>query len=372
MPAFASDAGRRLPSEKREIIDKVTGLKITVLTTDPANDHRIYQTHPQWTADGKWIVFRSNRAADKRVEIFAVNEQSGEIVQLTDGPETATGSINVARKSMKLYYFRGPREGARQLIELELDPLLGGSPDRRDRVVMTMPADLPESGGFTLDADEKVAYIGVGVPNQRERGGIRSIDLTTGQIKTVIDVNFRMGHVQASPYVSGEIVYCHETGGDAPQRIWLVNVDGSGNRSLYKETADEWVTHESFVDKDTVIFNILGHQSKLRTKPTGIAVINLRNDEMKILGQVDEGRGFWHCNGSSDGRWAAGDTFSGNVYLIDRKSGQITLLTTDHKMRPDHAHPSFSPDNTRVLFSSGQLSDGKSLDLMVVDIPQNE
>ena len=45
------------------------------------------------------------------------------------------------------------------------------------------------------------------------------------------------------------------------------------------------------------------------------------------------------------------------------------LLTTDHKMRPDHAHPIFSPDSKRVLIQSGRLTDGASLDLIVVDIP---
>jgi hypothetical protein len=80
----------------------------------------------------------------------------------------------------------------------------------------------------------------------------------------------------------------------------------------------------------------------------GIALINLRTNAVRILGQLDESDltrgpgGFWHCNGSPDGRWAAGDTFAGNVWLIDRRDGQMTLLSTDHKMRPDHCHPTFS------------------------------
>jgi oligogalacturonide lyase len=432
--AQAAGVGRRFPSEKRTLTDAVTGLTLTALTTDPANDAKPYQTHTTWTADGKWIIFRSARA-DSGPQAFLVNEQTGDIIQLTDGPATGTGSLNLSRKTNRLFYMRGGRvRGSdavlpRQLVELDLDPLvadaIAGAPREAaayERIVATLPDDLRDAGGFALDADETRAYWGVafGPPPERPpappgaaapgpgneqsgrrdiddqntdpaqsreaarkrfeaagkgRGGVRSIDLRTGEIRTVIDVDFRMGHVQTNPWVPGEIIYCHETTGDAPQRIWTVRADGTGNRPLYVETPDEWITHETVATADEVMFNIMGHLPYLREKPTGIAVINLRTNQMKLLGQIEEdlgGRrtgGFWHCNGSPDGRWAVGDTFRGDVYLIDRRSGERVLLTTDHKMRPDHAHPIFSPDSRRVLIQSGRLTDGKSLDLMLVDIP---
>jgi oligogalacturonide lyase len=116
------------------------------------------------------------------------------------------------------------------------------------------------------------------------------------------------------------------------------------------------------------MFAVMGHLPRLRLKPTRIAVIDLRNNEMKNIGQVDEGRGRWHCNGSADGRCAVGDNFNGNIYSIDRFSGETTLLSTDHKMRPDYAHPTFSPDGKRILIQSGLLSNGTNLDLMVIPL----
>jgi oligogalacturonide lyase len=429
--AFGSNVGRRFPSEMRTFADKITGVPVTALTTDPnANDAKIYQTHPQWTADGKYIVFRSNRGApagaQAAAQAFVVNETTGEIIQLTDGPETNTGSLNVARKSMKLYFFRGGGPGRTtpaKLIELNLEPLLADSEAGKmkddsayEREIMTLPSNLIEAGGFALDADEKVAYIGVtrldaipggkapeivglaegalrgtqatlgpragnaprppGEPIPPRPGGVRSIDLTTGEIKKVVDTEFTMGHVQTNPWVPGEIIYCNETGGDAPQRMWITMADGSKNRPLYVEAPYDWVTHEAVITKDEVVFNLIGHQARLRTHATGIAVINLRNDQMRLYGQVDDQPagargtgGFWHSNGSADGRWLVGDTFAGNVWLIDRRNGAMTLLTTDHKMRPDHTHPTFSPDGTRILIQSGLLTNGKTLDLMVASIP---
>jgi oligogalacturonide lyase len=426
-----SHVGRRLPSEKTQYVDKVTGVPVTVLTTDPASDSKPYQTHTTWTSDGQWIVFRSNRGGDGS-QAFVVNETTGDIVQLTDEPTVNTGSLNLSRKAMKLYFMRGgpaPERSAaanaatpatpRHLVELDLATLLPDAlaghprePAAYERIVATLPDDLRDSGGFALDADESCAYWGVAwgpVPvapprpeatarsqidsrntdpkeareAARQRfaalgkgpGGIRRIDLKTGAVTKVIDVDFRMGHVQTNPWVPGEIIYCHETTGDSPQRMWFVRGDGSGNRPLYVETPDEWITHETVSGTDEVMFLIIGHLPYLRRHPTGIAVINLRTDEMKLLGQVEEdmgeGRhgGFWHCNGSPDGKWAVGDTFTGNIFVINRATGERVLVTTGHEMKPDHAHPIFSPDSKRIAIQSGLLSHGKSLDLMIVPVP---
>jgi oligogalacturonide lyase len=437
--AFASSVGKVFPSEKTSYVDPATGRKVTVLTTDTSGSEKPYQTHPTWTADGQWVLMRSNRGGNGQ-QAFLVHEQTGEIIQVTDGSASGTGSLNLSRKEMKLWLIRGgpvfgrtppadapppPPPAPRQLVEINLAALIAdaraGTPKDAatyERIVTTFPADLRDSGGFGVDVDESKAYCGVtwgpppprppqaapataNTPGQRRSiddantnpaeareasrlrfaeagkgpGGIRSVDLKTGEIKTVIDTDFRMGHVQTSHWTAGEIIYCHETTGDGPQRMWTVRGDGTGNRPLYVETPDEWITHETSAGPDEVMFNIMGHLPYLREHPTGVAVINLRTNAMKILGQLEEdmGRGrlggFWHCNGSPDGQWAVADTFKGNVWLISRKTGEQILLTSDHKMRPDHTHPIFSPDSKRVLIQSGHRSDGKYLELMTVDVP---
>ncbi len=102
LPAVAQ-IGRRFPSEKKEVADSVTGVPLLFLTSTPAGDSKIYQTHHQWTSDGKWIVFRSNRV---RGEAMAVNTQSGTIVQVTEGGYA--GMLCLADHSMSLYFLRIP------------------------------------------------------------------------------------------------------------------------------------------------------------------------------------------------------------------------------------------------------------------------
>lgn len=387
-PAGASDVGRVFPSEKREVIDKVTGARLQVLTDNPAGgDMKLYQTHPQWAHDRRHIIFRSaKRSADGNSQAFAVDEVTGRIVQLTDGPGVMTGSLNVARLTNQLYYLR-QAEGRWSLYAVDLDAVFRVASAGKqaaghyERLVATLPADYRDSGGWTLDADEKTAYFGVslkeppprqpGQPVPQVPGGVRALDLATGEWRKVVDTEFRMGHVQANPWVPGEILYCWETGGDAPQRMWVVRADGTGNRPLYPELPDDWVTHEVFVDKDHVMFNLMGHTPKLRQHMTGIVLVSLRDGTIENLGQTkwDQGRSFWHADATSDGRWALGDDFDGTVWLIDRSNGQRMILSAGHRMKPDHNHGNFSPDQSRILIQSGMLSDGKKLDLMIVPIP---
>lgn len=47
------------------------------------------------------------------------------------------------------------------------------------------------------------------------------------------------------------------------------------------------MTHETFATKDFVYFNILGFQPRLRKQASGIVRINLRTDDVELIGQVE-------------------------------------------------------------------------------------
>src|SRR5574344_796409 len=83
--------GTRFPSEKRVVKDPITDVELLFLTSTPAGDRKIYPTHNQWTSDGEWIVFSSGRVTG---EAMAVNEKTGDIVQITEGGYS--GMLSVA------------------------------------------------------------------------------------------------------------------------------------------------------------------------------------------------------------------------------------------------------------------------------------
>ena len=422
--AAQAQIGKRFPSERKVVKDPVTGTMLTFLTSQPAGDSKIYPTHPQWTSDGQWLVFRSNRV---RGEAMAVNEQTGDLVQVTEGGYV--GMLNLARKSMKLLFMRkDSAPGRLQIVEVDLARVLADSKAGAmqpaasyQRVAGTTPAELEAGGDMALDADEEWVYFRIGKeaaaphlkpgtkiePNFGPRNmgagpnGIARMNLKTGEIRHVVSVPFQIGHIQANLWQPGEIVFCWETGGKSPQRTWTVQADGSGLRPLYPEAPYEWVTHEAVITKDEVAMAIMGHRpvpgggggvdapatgvsganpgqdagwgnAGTREKPTGLAIVNLRTREMTIAGQTPSGSGLWHVHGSPDGRFAAGDDFSRSLYLIDRRTREMIMLTTGHKTTAaDHPHPTFSADGTRIQIQSAMLSaDGRAMNIVVVPVPE--
>ncbi len=417
--------GKISESEISSYIDGDTGNKIIVLTDTLKNDRFLYQTDPMWTYDGKYLLFRSSsRGNDKMVEeittngekrkwmptqIYFIEIESGKIIQATEGRNL--GSVYLANNSNRMFISR-IENGKWNMYVMDLDKFFSDAKigkakkqSNYEKIIGTFPNDMGKPGGYAVDCNDDYAYITVEREGSEEEkkimmenvfrpegnqplkiepilSGVRKMNLLTGEVTKVIDTLFKIGHIQTSRFTPGEIVFCNETGGDAHQRMWFCTSDGSIFKPLYKETPLDWVTHETFASKNYVYFNVLGFQPRLRKQASGILRINLRTDDVELLGQVEMdkdrcaiegqlvGRGFWHCNASSDDKWAVGDTFGGNVWLINNETGERHKLASDTKMKPDHAHPSFSPDNSKVLFQSGHFTNGKRLNLMMIDITQ--
>ncbi|MFV8271236.1 hypothetical protein ACNQGP_15050 [Flavobacterium sp. GT2N3] len=418
--------GTRFPSEKKIVKDPVTGQELIFLTTKSAGDSKTYPTHPQWTSDGEWLIFRSNRV---KGEAMAVNEKSGVMVQVTEGGYS--GTLCMAQKSMKLYFMRKGQEDKMQIMEVNLAKVFEDSKlgkvkpvSAYERVCGTMSPEMGASGDMALDADEEKVYFRVGKEEAARHldagvileksfgprnmgagpGGIGSMNLKTGESKHVISVPFQIGHIQSNIWNPDEIIFCWETGGKSPQRTWTVMADGTGLRPLYSESDFEWVTHEAVIGKDEVAIAIMGHRkidiekdapvevaangeirnpvnpgqesnwgaTGTREKPTGLAIVNLRTRQMIIAGQTKSGSGLWHVHGSADGRWAVGDDFSRSLYLIDRKTNEMMMLTTGHKeTAADHIHPTFNKEGTKIQIQSAMISeDNRTMNICIVNVPK--
>lgn len=366
----ANVVGRRFASENLTYEDPVTGVQVIALTTSGHSNSKIYQTHPQWTPDGRYIVFRSNRAEGRH--FYAISMENYEIVQVTAGD--GSGGLHLGWKENAAYQFR---DG--QLVKLDLGGLIADSErdavkdaGRYETVMASLPDGLRPSGDFGLDANEDRMFFGARLAP--DLSAIYSVDFASGQVTKLAELPFRVNHMQANRWVSGEIMYCWETGGDAPQRTWLLSVDEEGkvnNRPAYQESAEEWVTHEVFTGPDHIMFNVMAHLDRLQQQPTGIFSMNIRTGEVKNHGQIGLG-GFWHCDGTRDGKWAVGDSFDGKLYRINLETGEQSLLTAGHRPGGSgpftdsaHSHHNISSDGRWVLFNSSFLNE---CDIMLVPL----
>jgi oligogalacturonide lyase len=369
--------GQRFFSENVTYKDKVTGVTVNALTTSRRRSSTMYQTHPQWTADGKYIIFRSSLPSRNPRErgmsqYYAISMDNFEIVQITTGERG--GAFHLGWNKNMAYRFRDYK-----LIEINLGKLLKdsendkvGKPQDYEKILATLP-DSMRANGIGLDAKENRIFFSTRLDDNLS--AIYSIDFESGKVKQELQVPFRIGHLQSNPYVSGEVMYCWETGGDSPQRMWYMTVNEDGtvkNRPLYNETDYDWVTHEVFMGPDHILFHLMGHLDRLRENQTGILSMNIRTGESTFHGQTGGG-GYWHCNATRDRKWIAADTFDGKICRLNSEDlNGVTLLTQGHRLmsispftREAHSHHSISPDGKWVLFNSSLFTES---DIMLVPL----
>jgi len=335
--------------------DEVTGALVTDLTPDMARALVTYQTHPMWCAGMDYLLFQGER--DGVVAPHALHLPSGEARCLVAG---GTGSCVLESEGGRLYYFSG-----REVHVLDVAAAFRG--DGAPSSVAGLPQEVLRSeGGVSLDANDSVLYTGA-VLEEDARWALLALDVEVGRWRTVARLDFRIGHVQASPSASGEVMFCHETGGDAPQRMWFVDAQGGRPRPFYKETYGEWVTHEVWWGRDRAAFTIWPYNEEHRRQPHGAASADLATGTPMIHAQFPA----WHIHGSPDGKWLVADDMDRRIWLIRRDNGERRLLTRGHLGRgfQTHLHPSFAPDSASVVFSSSRNG---AEHLFLVTIPEWE
>ncbi len=341
--ACASQIGKDWGVERQSYLDPVTGVRIWEMTKGPSSGDNLYFHFSNFTADNRYLIFVSDRTGSS--QIFRAEVETGRLVQLTDDPaiqsRTACPDHTEARR---LYYLRGPEVFALDVI------------DYTARRIGEIPK--PHVGGFqqpTLSADAKWLTL----TKQRDESNweIGLMSTETGVYRSVITQGFRIGHAQHSP-TDPLIFYVWETGGYAPQRSWLVNDDGTGNRPFYARIdpktwftpLKEWVTHEAWVMKT-------GEMTMINDK-LGVLLVN--KDGASRM--VREGN-YWHAAARPDGKFLVLDDMPGRLWLMETATGNTRLLATGlrDQVRTVHAHASFDRLGRYVQFHSGRTHETVAL-----------
>lgn len=335
--------------------DERTGALVRCLTSDAARDEVIYQTHPMWAEGMEYLVFYSDRSGGG-MQPHVLESRTGTVRPLAGHP---IGDNVVARKSPAIYALRDNAIYA-------FDALRAFHEGAPGKWVADWPAGVGHQGMFSLDATERVLYGGATFEPEK-RWGIVALDLPRGTWRTVVEVDFLVGHVQAHPEIPGLVSFCWETGGDAPQRMWTVDAKEGEPRPIYQETYEEWVTHEVWWGPNQMLFTIWPYDDAHKTQPHGVAVVDYPSGDHRIVYQMPA----WHTAGSPDRRWVMADDFDRNLWLIDPRTGERRLLTQGHNTKgvDTHPHASFTPDSKGIVFTSSKFGNA---DVFHVEIPEWE
>lgn len=338
-----AEIGKDWGVEREAYVDSVTGVRILEITKRPSASDNLYYHFSNFTADNRYLIFVSDRTGS--TEIFRYEIEGGQIIQLTHDPKTkARSACPDHTNASLLYYLRGPEVVALNIVNLT------------QRTVGMIPK--PFVGGFqqpTLNADG--TFLTVTKQKDEFNWEIGLMSTKTGEYRTVISQGFRIGHVQHSP-VDPVIFYVWETGGYAPQRTWLVNTDGTGNRPFYVRTdpktwftpQKEWVTHEAWVKETGNMTMINDKQGVMLVRPDGSTRM------------IREGH-FWHVAARPDGKYLVLDDMRDRLWLMETATGNTRLLATGirDQVRSVHAHASFDRKGHYIQFHSGKIHETISL-----------
>jgi len=332
----SGDAGKDWGVERESYVDPVTSVRVWELTKGTNAADNLYFHFSNFTADNRYLIFISNRTGSW--QLFRAEVETGRLVQLTDDPQVnASTACPDHTNARRLYHLRGAEVVALDIL------------DFTTRKVGEIPK--PHIGEFhqpTLSGDGK--WLALGKQRDEANWEIGLMSTGTGEYRTVVMQGFRIGHVQHSP-TDPLIFYVWETGGYAPQRTWLVNTDGAGNRPFYARTAvtnwftplKEWVTHEAWV-RDT------GAMTMINDK-LGVMLVQ-KNGDARLVCEGD----LWHAAARPDGKFIVADDNKGRLWLIETATGNKRLLATGirDKVRGVHAHASFDRLGRYVQFHTGR------------------
>lgn len=337
-----NQAGHDWGTEADSYLDPVTGIRVREMTKSGIADN-LYFHFSNFTADNRYLIFSWNKTGSN--QFYRAEVESGRIVQLTDYPASQSRAICPDHTNpRRAYILRGAEVIALDIIDLT------------ERKVGEIPR--PWIGGFqqpSLSGDGN--WLALTKQRDEQTWEIGLMDVRSGGYRTVLTQGFRIGHVQHSP-TDPVIFYVWETGGYAPQRTWLVNTDGSGNRPFYARTdpktwftpLKEWITHEAWIAGTGEMTMVNDKQGVMIVDKTGAARMVREGD-------------YWHAAAAPNGERLVVDDNKGRLWLVETKTGNTKLLATGLRdtVRAIHAHASFDRTGRYVQFHTGRTHETVAL-----------
>lgn len=252
--------------------------------------HHFYFTNSSWSSDSKTLYFVGYDGPNPN--LFAADLSSGDpprIERLTDRKDINPFSAAADDQDERIYF-----TGGRSLFALSLK-------DGSIEEIARFPHGLPSN--CTVSGDGRWVATSV-----RSDGFHRlvAVDTQSGDVSTVVEAPRAIGHVQFSRTKPYRILYS----GPPEQRIWMVNLDGTDDRLLYKQDPDAWIVHESWLGSDKVIFTHWPH---------ALMGIDVNSGEVWEAARVNA----WHACADRSGNAIVFDTVHPDrgLQLFDVKRG---------------------------------------------------
>ncbi len=357
---MSSGRGDCFPSEHSAFADSATGAMIHQMTSHPSINHATYFLESSFTPDCGTLLFTSYRTG--MAQLFEAAFPGGLIRQLTDGPAIHPFSAAIHPSGQSVFFVRGG-----EILELDRRTLA-------ERPIAAFPG--AQLGECSPDRDAQ--WLTAAIKQGSESGIVAGRVNGTGWKmipfpRTVIHPQF---HPQDPEWI--------EFSGDPAPRMHRVRRDGTGLECLYHHSNDEFVVHETFLgETGDLVFTVWPYALRrmkwdtraisdiasfnawhITPNRAGTLVLCDTNHPDEGLFLVDTATGSRRrvcmSHSSNQGsQWKTSRYALKEDFERARSEAKTTALSwmevaTDTVYGPQwtHPHPSFSPDERKVVFAS--------------------
>ncbi len=354
--------------------DSDTNIEVTRITPKDVICHRNYFYQKCFTNDGKHLLFAGDFDGNRNYYLADLTTQKAR--QLTEGAgdNTFGGFISTDEKSF--FYVKNEL----YLMQVNFDSL-------EERTVYTVEEGWKGYGTWVANSDctklvgieikqecyqpltswEKFAAFYHTNPTCR----LIKVDILTGKLDVVHQEDAWLGHPIYRPFDDNTIGFCHEGPHDlVDARMWLVNEDGSNVRKIKTHAPGESCTHEFWIPDGSAMAYVSymkGHTERVIYKADPQTLENEKVMEMPPCshlmsnydGSLMVGDG---CDAPVDVADAGGYDIENDpfLYILNTKKQTYAKLVKhstswdvlDGDRQITHPHPSFTPDDKGVLFTS--------------------
>ena len=364
----------RADDPPREWVEPATGHRVVRLSDEPGTASLYFHQNP-YTATGDKIVVTTTTG------LATIDLQTRTIAALAPG---RGGKLVVGRKTRQAYYVVGDTAYAadldtRVVREIKTDPRLRtGSGFGLSADETLLAGSYVEEGGQAPAAPATAPSNPLLIPEAQEASlearwlarrpmALYTLNVKTGELKTIYRSTDWLNHVQMSPTDPALIMYCHEGPWHKVDRIWTIRTDGSQRQLMHNRTMDmEIAGHEFFsADGKTIWYDLQTPKSQVFWL-AGVEIATGKRTRYSVE------REHWsvHFNQSPDGTMFAGDGGGPNsvaapgngqwIYLFRPANGKLVaeklvdLAKHNYRLEPN---VTFTPDGKRIVFRSNMHGD---------------
>ena len=344
--------GTHYPPESTHHIDERTGAQIRQITSHLSIHHQPFFLIPAFDDAMRWTIFTSERTG--KPQIFVEERASGELIQLTDRDDLADFSIYPSHDGQYVYFTAGTGGWRVNTTTYEEELLIDlGQAQLRDEGMVAAAM-----GTTALSACDRYWAIRF---SDGDESCIAVVDTQRGEWKVILRAE-SVAHMQFCPDDANLLFYA----GPLKDRVWVVNRDGSNNRRLYQRKPGQWITHEAWIPGT--------RELGLVDWPNGMIAVHADTGVVRSVASFNA----WHAISSKDGTRMVADTNFPDIGLqvfdpLDGIGEPTTLCYPDatsegahwngpfpyengpipvYAPQHTHPHPSFSPDNRFVIYTS--------------------